>query len=172
VPELIELLQLLQTTGFQDVAGTRVSATVPLSDRLLTELIVSSLPPSAPIEDLRVEAHAGNALYLRGRIRRLAFLPPIGVTVTIDEQPALPGRPILTLRLSGGGFLTLAAPALRFLEFLPPGIVFTGSQIEVNLATLLEQRGLAFLMAFLEDVRVTTEERRVVLDLRARIPLS
>jgi hypothetical protein len=91
------------------------------------------------------------------------------VGLVIEGQPDLPGSPILVLRLEMGGLQALAGPATRFLSVLPAGIHIVEDRIYVNLAILLAERGLAELLEYAEQVRVTTVDGAVVVDVRAGI---
>ena len=43
-PALLDILQHQQRGGFPDLAGTEASATIPISDRLLNEVIATLMP--------------------------------------------------------------------------------------------------------------------------------
>jgi hypothetical protein len=166
---LIDLLLRQRAAGFPDVAGTEVSATVPIADRLLNEFIASHLPPSAPLKDVQVRAGAGNTFVVNLRMARPAFLPPIGLTLRIARQPLMPNDPVLILQMAASGLMSFAGPALRGLNVFPRGIRLDGDLIYVNIRALLEERGLGEALNFVEDLRVATEERRVIVSLRARV---
>lgn len=165
------LLREQQAAGFADVAGARVSATLPLSDRLLTRVILAHLPPTAPVSALELRAHSGNRLTVRVRLAKPAFLPPFTIPLTIERQPDLPQSPVFVLRMSSiGGLLSLAGPVARFFDVLPPGVQLQNERVFVNVRTMLEQQGAELALTFLEQLEVTTEEGRVVVSFRAVVP--
>ena len=169
-PRLLDLLRQQHASGFPDVAGAHASATIPLSDRLVTILANESLPPTAPVRELDLRAHDGNRFTVRVRLSRPALMPPISVNLFIERQPHLPDSPFLVLRLgSSGGLMSLAGSAMRFLNVLPPGISIERDHIIVNLRTLLNERGLGEVLGYLEDAAVMTEEGRFVISGRARL---
>ena len=168
---LLEILHQQRASGYPDVAGAHASATIPISDRLVALLARDNLPPTAPVRELDIHAHDGNRFTARVRLTRPAFMPPIAVSLSIDEQPRLPESPILMLRLaSAGGLLAFAGSALRFLNVLPPGLQMDGDRIAVNLRTLLEQREIADALDLVEHLEVFTEEGRFVISVRLRVP--
>jgi hypothetical protein len=172
-PRLLELFHQQRASGYADVAGAHASATIPLSDRLVTTFVQEQLPPAAPVRELDIRAHAGNRFSVRVRLSRPALLPPISLNLFIEEQPQLPDRPIVVLRMaSGGGLFSLAGSAMRFLNVLPAGIDLDGDRIAVDLRALLEQRGLGEVMEFLQQLEVSTEEGRFVIALRGGLPGS
>ena len=163
--DLLTLLREQQARDFSDVAGARASATIPVTDRLVSRLVSQSLPPGAPIGDLDLRAQAANRLSVRVRLTRPSFMPPITVNLAIEQQPALPDNPVFVLRLLSTGLLSFAGAAVRFMNVLPPGIRLDGDLIHVDIRTLLEQRGLAQHLHYLNHLEVTTEEGRFVVSL-------
>lgn len=169
-PRLDALVTRLRATGFSDFKGARADITLPISDRLLNEALAEALPPSAPVRDLELASRAGNRIGLRFKVAAASFLPPLNVTLTIDEQPRLPASPVLVLKLHmGGGLLSMAGSALRFLDALPPGIRLAGDRIHVDIAALLAERGLGELLEYAEHLEVTTTEGAVVVSMRAGV---
>ncbi len=143
-PRLEALLTRQRAGGFADVRGATADVSIPISDRLLNEVIAQALPA----------------------------LPPVNLTLAIERQPELPASPILVLRLELGGLLAMAGSALRFLDALPPGITVEQDRIHVNLSTLLAERGLAELLDYAEHVQVTTTDGAVVVAIRAAVRAS
>jgi hypothetical protein len=165
----LRLLRRQQASGFDDVRGAEASVTVPVSERLLNEAITDAMPPSAPVRDLSVKPIAGDRFAVRARIGSSAFLPAFNVTLTIHQQPAFPASPVLVLTMEGSGLLSFAGPALRFLDALPPGIRVDHDRILVDLATLLEARGLGGYLQYVDDLRINTVEGAVLVSFRASI---
>jgi hypothetical protein len=100
------LLDAQRQAGFPILAGSEGTLQVTLSDALLNELIAARLPAAWPIKELTVNALEGNELTVRAR-PRTAWLPPLRVRLTIDQQPAMPAVPLLRAR-----FMVTAALAL------------------------------------------------------------
>jgi len=169
-PRLEALLTRQRAGGFADLRGASADIAIPISDRLLNEALAQALPSSAPVRDLQLTSRPGNRIGVRFRIAAASFLPPVNLTLTIERQPELPASPVLVLRLELGGLLSMAGSALRFLNALPPGIHVEQDRIHVNLSTLLAERGLADLLEYAEQVRVTTTDGAVVVAVRAAIP--
>jgi hypothetical protein len=166
---LVQLLARQLAAGFADFRGADASITLPVSDRLVNELIAEWTPPSAPVRDVRVRSYADNRLAVQLRIAAAAFFPPVSFTLKVDRQPDLPSSPVLVLRMGMGGLLSMAGPALRFLNALPPGIRVDDDRVHVNLAELLEQRGLGSLLQALERLEITPSEGALVLTVRLAI---
>lgn len=145
--------------GFPDLAGSDGQGRIRVSARLLNEIITEQLRGSAAVRELHVVPHADNRFAVRV-VTTKAFLPPISLQVAIDKQPSLPGDPVLGLTLSGlGGLLRFAG---GFLTSLPPGVRMEGERVFIDLRAALAARGLASVLNYVKEVRLTTEEGRVV----------
>jgi hypothetical protein len=169
-PWWVTLLREQQSDDFPDLAGAEAFATIPITDRLITRAIVQRLPPSAPIRDFEVRAHAGDQVTIRVRLTRPALLPPVQLRLAIEQQPDLPRSPILVLGVVSQGLTGLALNALKFVDVLPPGVQFDGRRFVVNLGTILERYGAAAALAYLTDLSVTTVDGRVVVRARGTVP--
>lgn len=168
-PWWASLLREQQAMDFADLAGATASLTLPLSDRFVSRLITSHLPASSPVRELEVCAEGGNQVVLRVRVARLSFIPRVRVKLLIEQQPVLPSSPVIVFRIVSEGLAALAGTALRFLKVLPPGVHLDGDMLQVNIAQLLANYGLADVVAYLTHLEVTTAERRIVLVARAAV---
>ena len=168
-PRLAALLTRQRERQFSDFAGALAVITLPISDRLLNEAVTEALPPSAPVRDLQLTSLPGNRIRARFKVGAAAFLPAINLTFVIERQAELPRSPVLVLRMEMGGLLSLAGPALRFLDALPPGVRVDHERIFVDIARLLAERGLSELLEYAEDVQVTTTDGAVVVAVRAGV---
>jgi hypothetical protein len=162
---LLEVLRRLQSTGFRDLAGARVSALVPVSERLIYEVVAASLPRDGPVREVEVRPLSGDAFAVRVAPRS-AFLPSLTLRLEIDRQPELPSSSVLVLRLAAmGGLLGLAGAALPVGKLLPPGVRLEGNRILVDLRMLAADRGGGDLIGYVAGLRVNTEDGRVVLNI-------
>jgi hypothetical protein len=165
----VQLLLRQQAAGYRDLRGATASLTLPISARLLNEAIGSALPPTAPVRDLQVTPLAGDRFGVRFRIGASAFLPPIGLSLTILQQPVFPDSPMLVLRMETGALLGLAGPALRFFDALPPGVRVEQDRIVVDLRQVLQRRGAAHYLEHVDALEVHTVDGAVVVSLRGSI---
>lgn len=158
------------TAGFPDVAGTEISVTVPVSDRLVTRVIREHLPPAGLVSGLDLHAGPGGRLTAHVKLTRPAFLPRITLPMTIVGQPVLPESPVVVLRVgSPGGLLKLAGPLVRLMDVLPPGVTLEKDLLSVDVRALLAASDLAFAFDLVEHLEIGAVEGRVVLSFRARV---
>lgn len=166
---LIDLLQRQQSAGFPDLAGAAAAATIPIGDRLLNELIAKSLPSGGPVREVQLACEDGNQIKVTLRVAAGGLTLPFNVRLLIDEQPAMPHRPILALRLTGvTRLLSMAGPS-KFLDVLPPGISVDGDRILINVELLLAHYGRGDLLRYLTGLTVTTAPHALLVAVNARV---
>jgi hypothetical protein len=168
---LIDLLQRQQRDGFPDLAGAEIAATIPISERLINEAVARTLPPGGKVRSVLVMVEDGNQVTAEIRLSGPRFLPAIPMTFAIEDQPQLPDRPTLGLRLAKAsglvGMIASLFPSVASL--LPPGVAMDGDRILIDIRRLLIERNLESWLAYVTDLRVNTRAGAVVLDVRARI---
>ena len=167
-PRLVRIFEQLRASRFADLAGARVSASIPVSERLLNELVVSAIPPSVPVRDVTIQPRRGDRFSVRARLARVDFLPPITITVAIERQPELPDSPLVLRLTSFPGLITMIGAAFPIASKLPPGIRMDKDRVLVDLKTLAESQGYADLLTLVEKVRLTTDEGKLIVALEAR----
>jgi hypothetical protein len=169
-PWWVTLLRAQQSEDFPDLAGTEGVVTLPISDRLINSVIAQRLPPSAPIRELDVRAHQGDQISVRVRLSKPALMPPVQIRLAIEQQPQLPGSPNLVVGVVSQGLASLALNALKWVDVLPPGVRFDGRRFIVDLRTLLDRYGAAWMLAYLTDLKITTVDGRVVVQAWGALP--
>lgn len=168
-PRLVRILEQLRASKFAELKGARVSAVLPVSERLLNEIVASALPPSAPVRDVAMTVLDGNRLTVRAKLAKTDFLPPIKLTLEIERQPEPPDGVLVLRVLSVPGLMPFASAAVSMFATLPPGLRLEGEHLYVTLRQLLERNGLGEVLTYLESLRITTQEGRVLLDVVLRV---
>ena len=172
--QLLEaLLAQQRASGFADLAGTDVAATIPISDRLLNEQIARALPREGFVRDLQLHSTTGNELAVNIRVAKGALTLPIDLVLAIEVQPELPERPVLGLRFKAAPvFLTLGGPMLRMLNVFPPGISMDGEGITIDIAAFLETYDMAAALRYITELHVSTADAALVLGLRLQVNMA
>jgi hypothetical protein len=166
---VIDLLRRQWQTGLPDFAGSEATLTIPISDRLLTQIIAANLPPGALVREVQLRAEDGERIGLKVTLARPSFLPAIPIALVIHEQPDLPDHAILTLRISqSAALVSMAERALKHVS-LPAGVTIAGDRIHVDIQTLLAARNLETVLSHVTDLYVHTREGAVVVIVHARV---
>jgi hypothetical protein len=164
---LIEILRHLPTTQFRDLSGTCITANVPVSERLLNELVAAALPPDAPVRTVAIRPEGGDRLSVRIE-PKMAFIPAITLKLLIEAQPRLPESAVLILRMATlGGLFGLAGGAIS--GMLPPGVRLDGERILVDLREIAATRGFSDVFAYLTALQVHSDEGRLVVHVEAGV---
>jgi len=163
----VEILNQLQSSGFRELAGARMAATIPVSEAFLNQLIAASLPAGAPVRGVTIHPETGGRFSVR-IVPKAALLPAMTLKLAIEEQPRLPESAVLVLRMATlSGLFGLASGAVS--GMLPPGVRLDGEHILVDLRTIAAQHGQAELLEYVRQLRVTTEQGYLVLQLDAAV---
>ncbi len=168
-PRLDRIVEQLRASRFAELNGARASASIPLSERLLNDILAAVVPASAPVRDVSVQPKAGNRLRVSAKLARADFLPPISLTLEIERQSEPPSSPLVLRVLSFPGLMALAGAAFSMATLLPPGIRLEGQRLHVDVGVLLERHGYGEMLPHLESLQVSTEEGRLVLDVSLRV---
>jgi hypothetical protein len=156
-----DLFLRLQASGFSDIAGARMSATVPVSEGLVNRIVALSLPPNAPIRGVTIQPETAGRFSVR-IVPKATLLPAITLRLAIEEQPRLPESAVLVLRMATlGGLFGLAGGAVSGL--LPPGVMLDGDRIRVDLRALATQHRFSHLLDHVKQLQVSTDQGRLVL---------
>jgi hypothetical protein len=170
-PPLTRVLERLRASGFRDLAGARVTASLPVSEPLLNDIIADMLPRGGAVRSVRVEPQEQDRLALRVKLTKPDFLPPLSATLAIERQPVLPQAPQLVFRVLGlPGLLRLAGSFLSVGTLLPPGVDLRGDLLVVDLAALLAQHGAGDLLGYVERVQLRSDRGRLILEVASAVP--
>jgi hypothetical protein len=169
-PRLGALLSRLQATRFTDLAGSEAYTVIRIGEPLLNQAAATFLASSTIIRDATIHPRAANQIDVQLKLAKPAFLPAFKLTVHVEEQPQLPDRPELVLRLSGaGGLLRLAGPALGSSSALPPGVRLDADRVIVDVRRVLQSRGYGDLLDYVDQLQVLSEDARLVLAVQLKI---
>jgi len=167
-PRLLHLLEQLRASRFAEMKGAHLSLAIPIPERLLNELIATALPPAAAVRELHVRPQAANRLAVRARAARLDFLPPVTISLQIEQQPQLPDTPLVARILSLPGLLSIAGSLLSP-NSLPPGIRLDRDRVLVDVRQLLERKGYGEFVPFIERLHVSSEEGQLLVHAELRV---
>ena len=165
---LLAILEQLRASRFAALHGTRASLSIPLPEPLLNQLVTTLLPASAPVRDLQIRPQAANRLAVRARASRLEFLPPVTISLQIEQQPQLPDTPLVIRILSLPGLLSMASSLLSP-SSLPPGIRLDRDRVLIDVRQLLEMKGFGEIVPLIERLHVASEEGRLRLDVELTV---
>jgi hypothetical protein len=158
-----ELLAHLQSSAFRDIAGSRVSARIPISRALLNQLVAQALRGrTTPVRQVDIRPRDGDQLDAVVTVS-WPFVPPLKVAIAVDRQPQFPGPAVLVLRWSAlGGLGAIASRLITAFGRLPAGVRLDGNRIELDIPVLAAQSPAAALLRFVRGLELHTVADRAV----------
>jgi hypothetical protein len=143
-----------------ELAGAGVAGEIPVTAAVVNRLIARRLEGShSPVAAIHVEPQDDHQFLIRLTLRfRLA--PHVTIAARIEQQPAFPQEPVLTLRwtLPGLGPLAMIVSPIVSSFALPPGIRIQGDRATVDVRETLAARGLGGLVDYIEGLQLHTRE--------------
>jgi hypothetical protein len=167
----LSFLADLQASAFRDLAGSRVSARIPVSRALLNRLVAEALAGSgAPVRSVDVQPRAGDQLDVVVTVS-WTMVPPLRATFTIAQQPSFPASPVLVLRWSFLGAVGLLASRLiPALDRLPAGVRLDKDRLVLDIPVLAARSGSAALLPYVRALELHTLDDRAVVEVELGIP--
>jgi hypothetical protein len=164
------LLAHLQSTAFRDIAGSRVSARIPVSRSLVNMLVAHALEgATSSVRNVDVRPHEGDRFDVLVTLS-WPFVPPLTVVATVEQQPQFPASPVLVLRWSLLGVVgALASRVIASLDRLPAGIRLDGDRLALDIPALAARGPAATLLPYVKALELHTFDDHVVLDVELEI---
>ncbi len=162
-------LRYLTSSGFRDIAGSRVSARIPVSRALLNRVVADALQgTTTPVRSVDIRPRAGDEFEVFIAVS-WPFIPPLKVIFVVERQPQFPASPMLVLRWSFLGAMgTLVSRLVASFDRLPAGVRLDGNRVVLDIPTLAGPEGAALLPA-LRSLEIHTLEDRAVFDIELEI---
>jgi len=159
----------LRRSNFRDLAGASVRAHVPVSPGLLNRLVAVALEgTTAPVRRVDVRPLAGDRFELVVSVK-WTLVPPLTVTLTIEQQPVLPDTPVLVLRWSlPAGLEAIASQFVAHIRSLPDGVRLDGNRILLDVARLAGRGPAADVWPYVSAAALHTTADAAIVDLELR----
>jgi hypothetical protein len=165
---LEQLQRDVQAGHAADLAGTRITADVALSDGLLNQIIADALRPEGLLREVTVRTDPAKAR-VSVKLTKPSFLPAMTVTLTVDRQPELPASPVLVLRVSmPPGVAAMLGAGMNVMQALPAGLRLDGDLLSIDVRTMLNERGYGWLSPYLRALNVALDAGRLIVSIEAK----
>jgi hypothetical protein len=166
-----QLLAQLQSSAFRDVAGSRISARIPVSRSLVNELVAQALAGRTTlVRRVDIQPREGDRLDAIVRVS-LPLVPPLNVAIAIERQPQFSASPVLVLRWSlFGGLGALASRLFGAGDRLPPGIRLDGDRLELDIPVLADRSPVASMLSWVKTLELHTAADQLILVVDLEVP--
>jgi hypothetical protein len=164
-----QLLAYLASLAFRDIAGSRVSARIPVSRALLNRVVADALQgTTTPVRSVDIRPRAGDEFEVLIAVS-WPFIPPLKVTLVVERQPQFPASPVLVLRWSFLGAMgAIVSRLVASFDRLPAGVRLDGNRVVLDIPTLAGPDG-AMLLPALKSLEIHTLDDRAVFDIELEI---
>lgn len=155
--------------GFPGIRGAQAAITLPISERLLNEVLAETIPRSVAVTDLHVTPEADDRVVVRFRVGSSSLVPRLKLVLAIETQPDLPALPVLVLRLETKGLMLLAGPLLRLFNALPAGVTVKDDRIHLDLRALADRHSFAPYLDYLDHLRLNAVSGALVVTVHGKV---
>jgi hypothetical protein len=169
-PYFSDLLADLRRSGLNDLAGSRLSAHIPVSRALLNQVVAHVVQKSAaPVRDLDIRPLDGDR-FDAVITTKWRLVPPLKIAFAIERQPAFPDSPALVLRWSLLGVLgAIASRVIAAFDRLPAGVRFQDDRLVLDIPALAAGGPATELLPYVTALRLHTVAGRAMIDLELEI---
>jgi hypothetical protein len=169
-PYFSDLLADLRRSGFNDLAGSRFAARIPVSRALLNRVVAHVVQKAAaPVRDIDVRPLDGDR-FDAVVTTNWRLMPPLKIAFAIERQPAFPESPALVLRWSLlGGLGTIASRVIAAFDRLPAGVRLQDDRLVLDIPVLAAGGPALELLSYLKALQLHTVAGRAMIDLELEI---
>jgi hypothetical protein len=161
----------LSNIPFADLAGSHVSARIPVSRALLNRLVADALAGRRiPVRSVDIQPRAGDRFDAVVTMS-WPFVPALTVSFVVEQQPGFPASPQLVLRYSFLGAVgAFASRLVGALDRLPDGVRLDADRLLLDIPALAAGSPAAMMMGYVKALELHTLDDRAVIDLELAIP--
>jgi hypothetical protein len=163
MPSIADLIGDLQRTGFRDLAGAHVAATVPIAPALLNQLVADALPRGAVVRRVEVRPRSDDLFDVTVALT-WSLVPPLTITLAVERQPEFRDSPILVLRWSlAAGLGAIASQFVGAINHrLPRGVRLDGDRVLLDIPVLAEGTAAAPVLPYVTALRLHARDGRAI----------
>ena len=161
-----KIIQKVIQDNFSELQGARVDASIPLSQRLINELIAEAVKGNKNIASIQAAIHPQNRISVDVKTTRLPW--PLNLKLKLDKSVDLASYPSPKIRAWMENNLLLGSLGST-LNVLPEGIKLYGNQIVIDLGAFLRTAEQKRLLKLVKSVGIRTEEGKIILDAKLEI---
>ena len=154
-----------------DLAGSHVSARIPVSRALLNGLVAEALAGRRiPVRSVDIQPRAGDRF---DAVVTMSWplVPALTVSFVVERQPSFPASPQLVLRYSFLGAIgAFASHLVGAFDRLPDGVRLDADRLLLDIPALAAGSPPAMMMRYVKALELHTLDDRAVIDLELAIP--
>ena len=159
-----EIFRKLIDSNFSDLAGLTVDASVPVPERVVNEMVESTLRGNKNIREYHVSIHDRNKVSVN--LKTPLWLWSINLKLQLEGAVDFTGPPKFRVWLEN--HILLGKLGALF-KMLPEGVSIQSNQVIVDIQYFLETPEQRKMLELVKSVQVRTEPGKVILDIKIRV---
>ena len=161
-----KIFQLILDDDFADLTGATVTATIPVPQALINQLIQASLQGNRSLRSCQLSVHANNRVSVD--IKTAMFPLPLTLKLRLDTLVDLASYASPKIRAWMENNRLLGSLGSLF-NALPEGIRLYGDQVVIDLGVFLRKPEQKRLLEFVKHVGIQTQEGVLVMDVKLAV---
>lgn len=161
-----EIFQRLIANHFSDLKGTSVSASVPVPEYLINDIVGAALEGNKTISSCQISLYSQNHVDVSLKTKLLPWVLLLKLKLDRSVDFASFGSPKIRAWLENNRLLGSLG---SFFNILPEGIKLYGNQVVLDLGTFLPTSEQKRLLQLIKSVDIQTEEGRAIFDIKAEV---
>ena len=161
-----EIFQKLVDSNFSELRGMTADFSIPIPEPLLNELLKTTLQENKTVSAVDLSIHSQNRL--AANIRMNAFPWPLNLKLKLDTSVDLASYASPKMRAWLENNRLLGSLGSMF-NILPEGVKLYDDQLVIDIGALLRAPEQKRLLELVKFIGVTTEEGRMILDIKVEV---
>lgn len=159
-----EIIGRLIKTGFSELTGLALDASIPVPERLVNEIIGKTIQANRSISYCRVSISRQNRVSVN--LKTSVWPWPLELKIRLNRTVEFTPSPKINAYLENKVLLGRLG---SFFKVLPEGVHLHGDQVTVDLGAFLRTAEQKKWMDLIRSAEIKTEEGRAILDLHAEV---
>ncbi len=155
------IFQRLVQTNFSELPGLTVDASIPVSERLINELVTAAVQGNQSITSCRVSIEPQNRLDLH--LKTSIWPWPLNLKLKLFGSMDFTYSPTVRAFLENH---VLLAKMGALLKALPPGITIFRDQVSMDVEALITDPEQKRLLSLIKTVDIKTETGKLILSVK------
>lgn len=159
-----EILQRLVRDHFSELAGLTLAASIPVPERLVNEIIGTSIRGNKNISYCRISISHQNRVSVN--LKTPLWPWPLELKLRLDRIVDFSRSPLIRAKLENKALLGRLG---SFFKVLPEGVHISGDQVVVDLGAFLHTPEQRRFLDLIKSAAIKTEEAKVIIDITAAV---
>lgn len=159
-----EIFQGIIANNFSDLKGLAVNASIPVPQKMISEIIDAALQGNQNIEYCRLSIAEENRISVNVKTTRWPW--PVNLKLWVFQSVDLAPSPKIRVLLENNAILGKLG---AFLKVLPEGVKLYGEQIVIDVGSFLQTEQHKKFLAMVKSLEIRTEKGKLIFDVQIKV---